>query len=262
MSTLYFTVGVSIICVSSLHAQSKKITIETNAEIRWAGVDRPGDLFLVLSTGEVQKFNNQGQLIGTHGFRTPPTILDPQDGVQSFYYLQAENIYGNISSDQSTATQHALDPAFAISPWLVCPSLHELWILDSADHSIKKTSMKASGIAFETILNHPPHKPVSDYRYMREYQNYLFLLDKNVGVLLFNMLGKYLKTMGEKGIESFGFLGEEMYYSKGGSLIATDLYTDEKRSLTLPVPCRFALLTDDTLYAVAANSVTILDFKP
>jgi hypothetical protein len=262
VKTLNLIAGLSIICLSGLQAQSKKITIETKGEILWAGVDRPGDLFLILKTGEVQKFNNQGQLLGTHGFRTPPAALDPMDGVQSFYYLQEENLHGNLSADLSTASQHPLDPAFAISPWLVCPSLHELWILDSADHSIKKTNLNTTAIAFETTLKYAPNKSIQDYRYMREYQNYLFLLDKNEGIHLFNTVGKFIRTIGEKNLECFGFLGEEVYYSRGNTLILVDIISDEKRTLPLPVPCRFALLTDNTLYAVATNTVAILDFKP
>lgn len=240
-------------------SQPKKINIETKSEIVWAGVDRPGDLFLILASGEVQKFNNRGQAVGTHGFGTPPSLLDPMDGAQSFYYLQKENVFGHLNSDLSSATQHTLDPAFAIAPWLVCPSMHELWMLDSSDLSIKKTSLHGMAIAFEASV---PKKKASDYRYMREYQNYLFLLDKGAGVLLFNSVGKYIRTLGEKEMENFGFLGEEMYYTKDNTLILTDLYSNERRTLPLPVPCRFALVTDDTLYAVAKNGVTILDFKP
>lgn len=243
-------------------AQTRKINIETRSEIVWAGVDRPGDLFLVLATGEVQKFNNQGKSIGTHGFGSPPSLLDPMDGAQSFYYLQKENVHGHLASDMIDATQHPLDPAFAIAPWLVCPSLKELWVLDSSDFSIKKTNLNGMGIAFETSLKPEPKKKASDYCYMREYQNYLFILDKATGVMLFNSLGKYIRTLGEKDIECFGFLGEEMYYAKGNSLILTDLYSNEVRTIPLPVPSRFTLVTDDTYYAVGKNRVTIFDFKP
>jgi hypothetical protein len=217
---------------------------------------------LVLATGEVQKFNNQGKSIGTHGFGTPPSLLDPLDGTQSFYFLQKENTFGHLSSDLKDATQHPVDPAFAIAPWLVCPSMHEIWMLDSSDFSIKKTNLDGTAIAFESSLKPSPEKRASDYRYMREYQNYLFLLDKATGVMLFNSLGKYIRTLGEKDIECFGFLGEEMYYAKGNLLILTDLYSNEIRTVTLPAPSRFALVTDDTYYAVGKNRVTIFDFKP
>ena len=262
MKKLAFIGLCCILHIPFLTAQNKKVIIETSSEIVWAGVDRPGDLFLVLSTGEVQKYNNAGKKIGSHAFKVSPTLFEPMDGVQSFFYFRDDKLFGNLSSDLETVSQHPLDPAFAITPWLVCPSLHELWIFDASDFSIKKTKMNSATILLEKALKHLSNKKITDYIYMREYQNYLFLLDKNEGIHMFNSLGNYVKTMGEKDIISFGFLGEEIYYTKENALILIDLYTNEKRSLPILVPCRTALVTDDTLYAVGANTVTILDFKP
>ncbi len=242
--------------------QAGKVSFETRAEIVWAGVDRPGDLLLILKSGEVVKYDKDGKKIGAHGFQTPPTLLDPLDGVQSFYFDETGENYGNLSSDLSTASKHVVDPAFAVRPWLVCPSLHELWILDSADFSIKKTKMKSSAISLESALIHLPSKQIKDYIYMREYQNYLFLLDKNSGIHIYNSLGKFVKTIAEKDLGYFSFFGEEIYYLKDKQLYLTDLYTNEKRTLPIPINCRFALLRDDLLYAVEANRVTVFEFKP
>ncbi len=243
-------------------AQTSKVSFETSSEIMWAGVDRPGDLLLVLKTGEVVKFDKDGKKIGAHGFQIAPTLLDPLDGVQSFYYEETGEHYGNLSSDLSSATKHVVDPAFAVRPWLVCPSLHELWILDSADFSIKKTKMRSTAISLEGVIIHLPSKQIKDYIYMREYQNYLFLLDKNAGIHIYNSLGKFVKTIGEKDLGYFSFFGEELYYLKNKQLYLTDLYTNEKRTLPVPVSCRFALLRDDYLYAVDANRVTVFEFRP
>src|SRR3954471_19000486 len=173
--------GLTMAC-NTAEGQAGKVSFQTSAEIVWAGVDRPGDLFLVLKTGEVFKYDKEGKKVGVHGFQMPPTLVDPLDGVQSFYFEETATNYGNLSADLSSASKHAVDPAFAIRPWLVCPSLHELWILDSADFSIKKTKMKSAAISLESVLIHLPSKQIKDYVYMREYQNYLFLLDRNAGV--------------------------------------------------------------------------------
>jgi hypothetical protein len=258
-----FLTHLVLLCAAVTHAFAQAThTFETTSEIVWAGVDRPGDLFLVLKTGEVVKYNKDGQKIGVHGFQSPPTLIDPLDGVQSFYFDEAGTDYGNLSADMTSASRHVVDPAFAVRPWLVCPSLHELWILDSADFSIKKTKMKSSAISLENVLIHLPSKQIEDYIYMREYQNYLFLLDKNAGIHIYNSLGKFVKTVGEKDITYFSFFGEEIYYLKNKQLYLTDLYTNEKRTLQVPIACRFALLRDDYLYAVEGNKVTVFAFKP
>ncbi|CAN5526259.1 hypothetical protein BH10BAC4_BH10BAC4_06060 [soil metagenome] len=244
-----------------LQAQNK-VSFETESGIAWAGVDRPGDLFLVLQSGEVLKYDKQGKKIGSHSFKAPPTCFDPLDGAQSFYYMIDGNHFGNISSDMLDVTQFPLDPSFAITPWLVAPSLHELWILDSSDFSIKKTKMKSTSISLESILIHLPSKKIGDYIYMREYQNYLFLLDKNAGIHLYSGLGKFIKTFPEKNLAYFNFLGEEIYYMKGKDLIFIDLFSNEKRVVPLPMACKFALINEDKIYAVDANRVTVFDFKP
>lgn len=250
-----------IASVSALHAQNKKIVFDTPAEVQWAGVDRPGDLFLILKTGEVLKYDKSGKKIGSHSFKAAPTLFDALDGAQSFYYMSDGNYYGNISSDMLEVTQFQLDPSFAIAPWLVCPSLHELWLMDSSDFSIKKTKMRSTSISLESILIHLPSKQIKDYIYMREYQNYLFLLDKNAGIHIYNSLGKFIKTIGEKDLTYFNFLGEEIYYMKDNQLVFVDLFTNEKRVLPVTITCKFALLNEDKLYAVDNNKVTIIDFK-
>jgi len=250
------------LCAFSTAAQNKRTSFQTKSEVRWAGVDRAGDLFLVLNSGEVQKFTKEGNQVGSHQFDVPPTLLDPMDGAQSFYFGQKGNVYGNLSSDLQTVTNKLVDPAFAITPWLVSPSLHELWILDSADLSIKKTKLNSATLSLETALKHLPNKSAKDYTYMREYQNYLFLLDVKAGVHMFNSLGMFVRTFGEKGLEYFAFMGEEIYFIKGNELVLVDLYTQETRKIRLPLPCIYALLNDDTLYAVDRGAVTIFEFKP
>lgn len=250
----------ALLLPSFLHAQPKPIAVE--AEIIWAGVDRAGDLFVTLATGEVKKIDKTGKTIGSHRFTAPPTLLDPIDGVRSFFYQRKGHHYGFMSYDFSTIDDKELDPSFAINPWLVCPTLHELWILDSADFTIKKTRMNSMAISLENTLKHLPDKKMEDYLALREYQNYLFLLDRSAGVHVFNNLGMYVRTLGEKGMEYFSFLGEELYYANGKEVIFIDLYTQEKRTLPLERNYRFVLLNDDTLYGMRGNEIYLAPFKP
>lgn len=254
--------GLILVSVLLTQGQNKPTKYTTESEITWAGVDRAGDLFLVLANGEVQKVDKEGKKLGTSKFNKTPTLLDPLDGAQSFYYNRADNSYGNISSDMNRVTKNTIDPSFAIRPWLVCPALHELWILDSADFSIKKTQMKSTMISLEAGLNHSSEKKIFDYIHMREYQNYLFLLDRSEGVLMFNGLGKLIKTIGEKDLRYFNFLGEEIYFIVGAEIVFIDLYTSKKRTLPKPANCDFVLLTEDRQYSITGKSVSISAFKP
>jgi len=251
-----------ILITLSQTANSQTRTVTVDSEIVWAGIDRAGDLFVVLANGDVQKYEKTGKKVGSHKFKSPPTLLDPLDGVRSFYYLRDGQRYGTMSYDFSTVEEKPLDPAFAISPWLVCPSLHELWILDSADFTIKKTRMNAMTISLESTLKHLPDKKMTDYLLIREYQNYVFLLDHSSGVHIFNSLGRFVRTLGEKNMNYFNFLGEEMYHVSGRELVFTNLYSLDRRISPLDGSFQFVLLNDDTLYGVTGKEIVILPFKP
>jgi len=245
-------------------AQRLPISVSVEDEVVWAGIDRPGDLFVVLANGDVQKFDKTGKKIGSHQFNAPPTLLDPLDGVQSFFYQRKDQTYGTMSYDFKTVERKKVEPAFAVSPWLVCPALRELWILDSGDFSIKKTALNSTAISLENALQHLPEKKITDFISLREYQNYVFLLDKTAGVHVFNPLGKYIRTLGDKNMSYFNFLGEELYYIVAGDIIFIDLYTGERRELPLLTGTKFqfVLLNEDRMYRIAGRAITISEFRP
>ncbi len=257
MRLLFFVIGFLLSQVAA--GQHLPLTVNVDHDIIWAGIDRAGDLFIVLANGTIQKLDKSGKKIGSHKFNTPPTLLDPLDGVQSFFYFREGQRYGTMSYDFSTINEKVLDPAFAVSPWLVCPALRELWILDSADFSIKKTAQNSMTISLESTLKHLPEKKMTDYLGLREYQNYVFLLDKSAGVHMFNPLGRYVRTLGAPGMNYFNFLGEELYYSAGKDLVFIDLYTGERRAYPVlsDAQFNFVLLNEDRMYGVATRAVTI-----
>ncbi len=247
-----------IIVVLCAKAQAP-VTVTLNEDIIWAGIDRPGDLFVLLSGGTLVKYDKTGKKVGEHRFQHPPTLIDPLDGAQSFYYQRNGHHYGTLSYDFERVTDKVLEPAFAISPWLVCPALRELWILDSADFSIKKTTSASAAISLETTLKHLPDKKITDYASLREYQNYVFLLDQSAGVHMFNPIGKFVRTLGEKGMNYFNFLGEEMYFISGGKLVFINLYTAEQRIESLPpTKAQFVLMNDDRMYLVEGRKIEIV----
>lgn len=234
-------------------AQKKVNTVNVNNTISYAGVDRPGDLYIIMSNGEALKFDKDGKQIGKRNFKSVPTIFDPKDGTRAFAYYRNTQTIETVAPDLSWTEAAPLHPEFAVSAWLVCPSKNELWILDSADFTLKKTKDKGTAIAYETPINE------KNAQYLREYLNFVFLLDK--GIHVFNNLGKELLKV-DNDVAYFSFLGEEMYYPAGNSLELFDLYTKEKRQLALPHPAKFALLTDDRMILVSDKSIDFFEFKP
>lgn len=252
---------VLLLAATSLHAQQKPFAVvELMDKVVFATIDRPGDLYVSTTSGEIRKFDKDGKLLGT--LRLPPLdLFEAGDGTRSFGFIrdkkQGVAIAYNLSAHQETA----IHPEFAISPWLVCPSRNEQWILDSADVSLKKTKGNITAIAYESLwTSKPPH--VNDIVYMREYLNFLFILERGKGIHILNNLGKEIRKIEDTNVTSFNFLGEELYYLSGTAIRFIDLYTTESREITLPAQGLFALLTDERLIIVGERQVQYYVFKP
>lgn len=232
--------------------QKKVASANVPNSISFAAVDRPGDLYVIMNNGEALKFDKNARQTGQRKFKAVPTIFDPKDGTRAFAYHRNTQTLESIAPDLSYADTSPLHPEFAISAWLVCPSKNELWILDSADLTLKKTKEKGNAIAYETSYGRTAS-------YMREYLNFLFVADHGIHIL--NNLGKEISKI-DVNVDDFSFLGEEIYFIQGNSLQLIDLYTSEKRSIDLPHPAKFAFLTDDRMILVSDKSIDFFEFTP
>ncbi|MFZ6011866.1 MAG: hypothetical protein ACOYXT_16110, partial [Bacteroidota bacterium] len=205
-------------------AQRKIKTLEVTDTIAFAAVDRPGDLYVVSTTGQIQKFDKDGKLKVFYKGDQVPTVFDPRDGARIFAYYRdkQEYLYFNPSFDITAA--YRIDSAFVIEPWLIAPSGdHNLWLLDNADNSLKKINLTLPEVQVEVTIDTTLHKKVSSFTHIRDYQGFVFLLDPSKGIDVFNNLGKHIKTIPTVGVHQFHFLGEELYYLQDHKLKFFDL---------------------------------------
>jgi hypothetical protein len=252
---------ITLIVANTCLAQKKIATVETPAEIVFACVDRPGDLYVILADGHALKYDKTGKQIGKIKFKSVPTVFDPKDGTRAFAYFRASQTIESITPDLSSSESSPLHPEFAVSAWLVCPSKNEFWILDSADITMKKTRDRGMSIAYESEFS----KGESDVKkivYMREYLNFLFVLDNDNGIHILNNLGKDIRRIDVKAVPYFSFLGEEIYYLSDNMLQFIDLYNTEKREIPLPHPANFAVLTDERMFLVTGRTIELFEYKP
>lgn len=246
------------------NGQPKPIhSVEVNDTIRYATVDRPGDLYIQTRTGQIQKFDADGRLLNLYRQKEIPTLFDPRDGARLFAYFRELRQYWYLNPSFDVTASHALDSAFAIDPWLVCSSGdHNLWILDAADWSLQKVDPRKGVGLIDEAFTTAPEKDPADFTFMREYQGFLFLLDRSVGILIFNSVGKLIRTIAIKDLPAFNFLGEELYYQDGPVLRFFDLFSAETREVAAPSPASFTLLTDEKLYRIGPRRIDVFRWPP
>ncbi len=245
-------------------AQGKNVkSFEVSDTIVFAAVDRPGDVYIITRDGQVQKFDKDGKLLVLYKNKTIPTLFDPRDGARLFTYYRKRQEYDYLTPSFDIASSYRIDSAFVIEPWLIAPCTDQrLWVLDAADHSLKKVNPRDSEVEVEVVIDASIIADAKVFTFMREYQGFVFLLNPKRGIFIFNGMGKHIRTIEEKGISTFSFVGEEMYYAKGRELKFFDLFTAETRSIELQKATDFILITDERMVQIHKKTIEIFEFRP
>lgn len=253
----------SFILISVIAFSQEKIkSFEVSDTIIFATVDRPGELYLVLKDGQIHRYDKDGKLAIAYKHKGAPTLFDPRDGARLFAYYRNQQMYEYYNPSFETTASYQIDPAFAIQPWLMCPSGdHKLWILDKADNSLKKINAQHTEVEMEVLIDSVTIKNASTFFTMREYQGFVFILNPD-GIHIFNSIGNHIKTIEQKGIHALNFLGEELYFLKNGELKFFDLFTAELRTALPLKPSRSVLLTDERQFLIGYKTVDVFKFVP
>jgi len=91
------------------NAQGKLIkSISLSTKVKFAGVDRPGDLYVVMEDGFIRKYDANGKEIASKKYAAPPTLFDPRDGILSFAYFRAGQRLEYLSPDMSSSDEKHL----------------------------------------------------------------------------------------------------------------------------------------------------------
>jgi hypothetical protein len=231
--------------------------LEVSDTIRYAAVDRPGELYIVTTSGQLQKFDTDGKLVALHKDKPAPTLFDPRDGSRLFAFFRELRQYRFLNPSFESMQAFSIDSSFATEPWLACVSGdHNVWLFDVADWTLKKLNTTTGALSVEEVVE-TKSKQKSNYTFLREYQGFVFLLNVSEGILIFNSVGKHIRTLEVKNLNYFNFLGEELYYLQGDTLRFFDLFTTETREQKLATPGNFALITDERFFLIRKNIIEI-----
>ena len=126
----------------------------------------------------------------------------------------------------------------------------QIWLLNESDFSLVKVDVQRPEALSRTQLNQILPDARTDFRFMREYQNNLYLIDRLAGIYIFDNLGTYKKKIPVTGLTFLGFKGDEAYYLKNDQLTFFNLYTLEERQIALPPAPHYnqVLVGNNTVY--------------
>lgn len=258
--TIHVTILLLLAATPLLAQKPKPVTVTLPDSVTAAFIDRPGELYLQLRNGHLLRYDKDGNLRATAQATTPPTLFDPRDGARLFAYYRSQQQYAYLNPSFEAGIPSPIDAAFAAEPWLVCASGdYNVWILDAADWSLKKIDTQKGIVLVEMPVTGMSTDKRQAITYMREYQGFLFLLERGKALHVYSGMGKHLRTLQPTdGIRSFNFLGEEVYYTSEGHTIWFNLFSGETiRTPGVLATADFILSSDERMFLIKGKTLEI-----
>lgn len=237
-----------------------KIKEWSSTEIENVSVDRLGNFLLMYKKGGIKKYDPDGKVMASLKNRKP-TLIEPWYHPSIFIYDRTSQRYFSYGRFFETVQEHKLPAEYAIEPYLICPTHdNRLWLLDIADNSLKKINPLSREVLNEFTLITESTTP--SFTYLREYQNLIFLQEKNA-IWIVNTLGKVINKIESNHLGNFGFFGQELYYLENNTLHFFDLLTETRYEIKLEGNLKFALVTDERILTVSSNNkVSLFNYVP
>ncbi|MBC7922905.1 MAG: hypothetical protein H7Z75_17650 [Ferruginibacter sp.] len=228
-------------------------------------VDRYHRIFVGDAEGGIRQYDGDGQLLLTY---SPPkvgaiSLLEAWNTTKIFAFSRDLQQYTLLDRFLAPLTQNELDPdriGFARNATLAADD--QLWVLDDTDFSLKKYDPRTQTVTLNAPLNRVLDGREYDLTFLREYQNVLFLNDRHAGILVFDNLGNYRKTLPFAGLDYFGLLNEELYFLRENRIHFFHLYASTERTLDLPTQqpgrqARYALVFENRVVLFYGEAMAI-----
>src|SRR5690348_5544922 len=105
-----------LITTTGFSQQKKLKTVEVSDTIASASIDRPGDLYITLHSGQNQRFDKDGKLLNLYRKDPAPTTLDPRDGAHLFAFYRPTASFDLLNTSFDVVGAYKIDSAFSLEP--------------------------------------------------------------------------------------------------------------------------------------------------
>ena len=232
--------------------------------IKTVSMDLSGHVYIASEKGDVFKYNSSGEQIIHYSPIKPVEInvLEAWNPLRVFLFHADFQEYIFLDRFLTPSPSYTLNTEDSDFVNTATTSLdNNIWLIDITSFSLQKLDIDFNQLLINTPLELVLNPSDYDVNFIREYQNILFINDKKTGILIFDNLGNYIKTLKIPGIEYFSFQGNNLYFLHKGNIQLIDIYDpvlDVKEiALETGTAFKFVLLSKENAFLFTDNKMLI-----
>ncbi len=261
---------VCIICLSQIMAQTYQLDLlrkVTMAEPQMVSTDIYNHIYIADEQGNVTQYNAQGDSLLRYAPPQPARIhiLEAWKGLKILLFYKDLQSYTWLNRFL-VATQNKVlqNEQIGFTRLLSYAADGNLWLFDDQDFSLKKFQDNQNKVLLTTpcdLLFSPRNYQLT---FLREYQNQVFLIDKNSGIFIFDNFGNFKKKLDIRNVNFVTFLGDYVTYIQENVLYLQHLYQNQLHKIILPIEHHykdFFAITATHLYLFSGNQMLVYAYQ-
>jgi hypothetical protein len=223
-------------------------------------LDKKQSFFLADARGNIYKYDSTGkeQLNFSPTKLADITLLEAWQTMRVFVFYRDLQEFLLLDRFLNPVAQYPINQeVIGFAHLSTLSADNSIWVLDNRDFSLKKYDPKNDILLVHTSLDLILNSQNYEINFMREYQNLLIINDKISGILIFDNLGNYKKTLPYTQLNYLSILEDEICFLQNNELIFFDLYKLTERKVVLPATekWRFALQLGNYVVTVGENKI-------
>ncbi|GAC1381456.1 MAG: hypothetical protein NVSMB30_29170 [Hymenobacter sp.] len=202
-----------------------------------ASLDRRGALYLADADNNLRQYGPEGMPLNTYAPTQPGHVAQVEAWNVTSTLVFHDDRQQLILLDRFLVPISEVRLADYVDGTVRAATLapdNRIWLLDESNLVLREFDPTTGRLVQNTPLDVLIGRSRPDFRFLRQYQNNTYLVDRTTGIYVFDNLGTYQKKLPFAGLSTVGFRGDELYYLEAGAVRFFHLYRLTERRVALP----------------------------
>lgn len=212
--------------------------------VRYFNVDNLGAFYLITRSNELIKCDENGKWVGNHRAQVLGDLrqVDVANPLQLLLFYPEVSTLLQLDNMLYQTNRFEIGDLSLSDNSLVCRSFdNNFWLYDERSFRLRKLAFDLRTVVEGEWLQNE-FSAALEPAYMLEQGERIYLSDPDLGIHVFDLYGRFLKTVPVTGVERFSIFEQYLYYVRGGKVFRYHLRQLSTEELALPARTKIRMV--------------------